>query len=174
MLDGCYEIVERGEAPVVSAASPGQFPDPLGRVELRAVRRQKVQSELVATFVAPRLVQFGMVVLCIVCDHNSAPIRGATYNGICMRIGKLDMFTCQQALTRLYDYLDHHINDRDAELVAEHLAICEACTRRFGFERKLLDRVREKSTSADVPDDVKQRLRKMLLKLREGELGQSI
>ena len=56
-----------------------QFPDPLGRVELRAVGRQKVQSELVATFVAPRLVQFGMVVLCIVCDHNSAPIRGATY-----------------------------------------------------------------------------------------------
>ncbi|MBI2844656.1 MAG: zf-HC2 domain-containing protein [Armatimonadetes bacterium] len=79
-----------------------------------------------------------------------------------MKTHRMDRLTCRQAQEKLFDYLDREIGERDRQRVEEHLAMCEACTRRFGFERKLLDQIREKAGRQGLPSDVKRRLAAML------------
>jgi anti-sigma factor (TIGR02949 family) len=49
---------------------------------------------------------------------------------------------CAHAVRQLWDYLDGRLPDAERERVAAHLAVCDACTSHFAFERGFLDAVR--------------------------------
>ena len=49
---------------------------------------------------------------------------------------------CVHAVRQLWDYLDGRLPDSERERVAAHLAVCDACTSHFNFERGFLDAVR--------------------------------
>jgi anti-sigma factor (TIGR02949 family) len=66
--------------------------------------------------------------------------------------------TCEAAFRRLDDYLDRQLRPDEMRLVAEHLHICEACTREFTFEASVLDGVRRKLKSLEMPPDLLARI----------------
>ncbi len=66
----------------------------------------------------------------------------------------LDRMTCESAFRRLDDYLDRQLSPDEMRLVEEHLQICEACTREFTFEASVLDGVRRKLKSLEMPPDL--------------------
>src|SRR5438067_2517291 len=71
---------------------------------------------------------------------------------------KLTIVTCRGALARLYEYLDGELSSADARAVKLHLKICRECSKRFRFEEQLLERVREKSQMARLPEELRQRI----------------
>lgn len=70
----------------------------------------------------------------------------------------LDRMTCESAFRRLDDYLDRQLSPDEMRLVEEHLQICEACTREFTFEASVLDGVRRKLKSLEMPPDLLARI----------------
>ena len=66
---------------------------------------------------------------------------------------------CDEALARMYEYLDGEINEGTAvERIRFHLEDCPPCGDSFDFERRLKQVVRER-LSEDVPAEVMARLR---------------
>jgi anti-sigma factor (TIGR02949 family) len=78
----------------------------------------------------------------------------------------LNRYTCEEAFRRLDDYLDRELSASEMELIREHLAICEACTREFEFERSLLDRVGTKLRQFPLPDGLQQRVQNIVRRAR--------
>ena len=71
-------------------------------------------------------------------------------------------FDCAEAFRRLDDYVDRELNAGEAELVREHLEMCEHCAEEFKFENVVLVSLREKLTHIDVPVDLLDRLKAVL------------
>jgi len=72
--DSRNKFFQGREIPVVRAQSTGQSPDPFDRVELRAVRRQKIQAYYVAMFGQPGREQFCMMPSSIVQNNDHAAV----------------------------------------------------------------------------------------------------
>jgi anti-sigma factor (TIGR02949 family) len=70
----------------------------------------------------------------------------------------LDRVTCESAFRRLDDFLDRQLSPEEMRLVEEHLHICEACAREFGFEASVLNGVRRKLRSIAAPPDLLARI----------------
>lgn len=65
--------------------------------------------------------------------------------------------SCQQALERLWDYLDGELGDHDHRAVSEHLAFCLRCCGELAFARELQGLLARSGTQ-ELPDDVERRL----------------
>jgi len=73
MFDSRDHILDLRGIPVMRGKSPGQFPYPLDRIEVGAVRRQIFEPEPRFRHFPPLLVQRGMMVSCVVRDHHDLP-----------------------------------------------------------------------------------------------------
>jgi RNA polymerase sigma-70 factor, ECF subfamily len=67
------------------------------------------------------------------------------------RMPPLRRFTCEEAFRRLDDYLDGELSGPALDLVVQHLELCDRCAREFNFEGSVLDGIRAKLRSVDVP-----------------------
>jgi len=76
-----------------------------------------------------------------------------------------DDLTCEQAFSRLYEYLDRVLNPDDEALVRQHLAICEECVRHFRFEEQLLATIREGCRASRAPEELKREIEQLLARL---------
>ena len=47
------------------------------------------------------------------------------------------LIKCEEALARLFDYLDHELNEHQHAEMEHHLKICRSCYSRAEFERRL-------------------------------------
>jgi anti-sigma factor (TIGR02949 family) len=74
----------------------------------------------------------------------------------------LDGYSCEQAFSRLYEYLDRVLSPDDEALVKQHLAICEDCVRHFSFEEQLLATIREKCRTGRAPEGLRFRIAQLL------------
>lgn len=70
-------------------------------------------------------------------------------------------FDCDEALAKLYAYLDSELDNADAEKIRTHLAGCGWCDRPFDFERRLREVVRRK-LDEEIPESVIIRIRTVL------------
>jgi anti-sigma factor (TIGR02949 family) len=77
-------------------------------------------------------------------------------------MGQLDRMTCEEAFTRLDDFLDKELGAEEMRLVQEHLDTCAACAREYDFERSVLDGVRDKLRRIQVPGDLLSRISRRL------------
>jgi anti-sigma factor (TIGR02949 family) len=50
---------------------------------------------------------------------------------------------CEEALGRLFEFLDHELDADERDAVERHLQTCRSCFSRAGFERRLKGKLRE-------------------------------
>ncbi|MFQ5517936.1 MAG: zf-HC2 domain-containing protein [Acidimicrobiia bacterium] len=77
------------------------------------------------------------------------------------------MTECDEAVERLYQYLDGELPDTDAGDVRRHLESCSDCYGAFDFERRIIARVR-RIRRDPVPPELVDRLRTFLSQHAEG------
>jgi anti-sigma factor (TIGR02949 family) len=70
-----------------------------------------------------------------------------------------DYYSCEEAINRLNDYLDHELNAQERQDVVKHLQICKPCLERFHFEEKLIVAIRTRVAGIAAPAALKDRLR---------------
>jgi anti-sigma factor (TIGR02949 family) len=50
---------------------------------------------------------------------------------------------CEQALHRLFEFLDHELDAQERDAVQYHLSTCRSCFSRADFERRLKQKLHE-------------------------------
>ncbi|MDR3710870.1 MAG: zf-HC2 domain-containing protein [Capsulimonadaceae bacterium] len=73
-----------------------------------------------------------------------------------------DYYSCEEAVKRLNDYLDHELNADERADVVKHLKICKPCLERFNFEQSLVITIKTKVKNLCAPPELKSRLSSLL------------
>ncbi|HXH23712.1 MAG TPA: mycothiol system anti-sigma-R factor [Vicinamibacterales bacterium] len=68
---------------------------------------------------------------------------------------------CEEALRRLFDYLDAELGSEPRRELEQHLERCRTCFSRLEFERRLKAHVRQLGTE-QVPAQLRARIRQVL------------
>lgn len=68
---------------------------------------------------------------------------------------------CDEALTKLYTYLDSELDEASSEKIRVHLGHCLECGSSFDFEKRLRQVVRER-LDEEVPEALVARIREAL------------
>jgi anti-sigma factor (TIGR02949 family) len=72
-----------------------------------------------------------------------------------------DNIGCEQALTRLLEFIDRELSDSERDSVERHLRTCRSCFSRLEFESRLKQRLSELS-SGEVPQQARDRIRELI------------
>ncbi len=56
--------------------------------------------------------------------------------------------SCEEALERLFDYLDQHLDDAHRHEMEAHLSVCRSCYSRVEFEQRLQRNLRDTGAEA--------------------------
>jgi mycothiol system anti-sigma-R factor len=75
-------------------------------------------------------------------------------------------YTCEEAFTRLNDYLDRELSEQEMQLVSEHLDTCASCAGEHNFEAAVIREVKQRLVRIDVPEMLALRISE---RLREAE-----
>ncbi len=75
-----------------------------------------------------------------------------------------DFYSCEEAVKRLNEYLDHEMTAEERVVVLKHLEICRPCLARFSFEQTLVVTLRQKVSALCLSAAVRE---KLFLLLRE-------
>ena len=73
-----------------------------------------------------------------------------------------DFYSCEEAVKRLNEYLDHQLSDSERVVVMKHLEICRPCLRRFTFEQTLVISLRQKVSRLCAPTALRDKLHGLL------------
>ena len=73
-----------------------------------------------------------------------------------------DYYSCEQAINRLNEYLDHELVAGERATVIKHLQICRPCLERFRFEETLMVSIRTKIAGLSAPGSLKSKLSAMI------------
>lgn len=65
---------------------------------------------------------------------------------------------CEEALGRLFEFLDHELDAAEQDAVERHLQTCRSCFSRAGFERRLKGKLRD----LRAPDAASERVESLL------------
>ena len=75
-----------------------------------------------------------------------------------------DFYSCEAAVKRLNEYLDHEMTAEERVVVLKHLEVCRPCLARFSFEQTLVVTLRRKVSVLCLSPAVRE---KLFLLLRE-------
>jgi len=70
---------------------------------------------------------------------------------------------CQEALDRLYEYIDGELTPQRSEAVRRHLAACAHCLHLAGFETAYVRFVEARARAREVPDALRRRVLELIL-----------
>jgi len=73
-----------------------------------------------------------------------------------------DFYSCEEAVKRLNEYLDHEMTPEERIVVLKHLEICRSCLSRFSFEQTLVVSLRQKVTVLCMPEALRAKLHGLL------------
>lgn len=73
-----------------------------------------------------------------------------------------DFYSCEAAIRRLNEYLDHELTEAERVIVLKHLEFCRPCMSRFTFEQTLVISIRQKISHLCVPPNLREKLHEML------------
>lgn len=68
---------------------------------------------------------------------------------------------CEEALRRLFDYVDAELAEAEGREMDDHLARCRSCFSRVEFERRLKSHLAELARE-DVPPELEHRIRSII------------
>ena len=69
-----------------------------------------------------------------------------------------DFYSCEEAVKRLNEYLDHEMTAEERVVVLKHLEICRPCFSRFRFEQTLVVSLRQKVSVLCIPPALREKL----------------
>ncbi len=70
--------------------------------------------------------------------------------------------TCQEAVDRLYEYLDREADDMTAAQIEKHIDLCRLCCDHFEFEKKMKELVQKSCIQQKAPSFLKEKIQKAL------------
>ncbi len=62
------------------------------------------------------------------------------------------IITCNEAMSKLYDYLDSELDDISEEEINRHVHDCRECFSRFDFEKRLRAKVQNLEEETTPPE----------------------
>ena len=68
------------------------------------------------------------------------------------------MISCDEAVARLFEYLDGELDDMSQEGVRLHLEVCKACYPRAQFERHFLEALGRSQRDGHTSEELKGRV----------------
>lgn len=69
--------------------------------------------------------------------------------------------TCEEAISRLFEYLDGELDSADKESIEHHLEVCRNCFGRAEFERRLRAKLTE-AAEVEAPESLRTRVRGLI------------
>ena len=79
-------------------------------------------------------------------------------------MSKEDIIDCEEALSRLFEFIDHELNPIHNHQMDEHMSRCRSCYSRLEFEKRLREHLQEavqKKASDELQDKVKSLIKKL-------------
>ena len=73
-----------------------------------------------------------------------------------------EMISCEEALERVYEYLDGELSPDWTERVRVHVEVCRKCYPNFNFERVFLDYIRDLGLPPERGAHLEERMREVL------------
>lgn len=70
--------------------------------------------------------------------------------------------SCQQAVERVYEYLDGELDALATEQVREHIEMCRKCYPYFNFERIFVDHLRSRALKVSCSQELEDRILQIL------------
>lgn len=81
-----------------------------------------------------------------------------------------NMMRCEDALARLWEFLDEELAPEDEIAVKKHLDICNRCYPQYDFQRAYFEFLRRVRETHHAPPSLRRRLFQMILE-REASVG---
>ena len=72
-----------------------------------------------------------------------------------------NIINCEEALKRLFEFIDHELADDDRDGLERHLRACRSCFSRVEFELQLKDKLRG-LVLHDPPDTIRERIKTLI------------
>ncbi len=76
--------------------------------------------------------------------------------------GPIDINSCDDVLTHVFEFLDHETSDARRGVIAEHLEDCSSCLREFGIEQEFKALVRRRCGGDVPPPSLRERIKMQL------------
>lgn len=73
----------------------------------------------------------------------------------------MTMIDCREAVARMWAYLSHGLETRDADALEEHLGVCQRCCGELEFSRQLREMVADTGTGP-MPAAMRNRIEELL------------
>ncbi len=74
------------------------------------------------------------------------------------------IINCEEALARLFEYIDHELNPNHNHEMDEHMSRCRSCYSRLEFEKRLRGHFQDAARER-APDELQNRLKELIKKL---------
>ncbi|MCI0506514.1 MAG: zf-HC2 domain-containing protein [Gammaproteobacteria bacterium] len=71
---------------------------------------------------------------------------------------------CEEALKRLFEYIDHELHGRRHEEMEDHMSKCRSCYSRLEFEKRLQQHLKN-ATEQKAPQELQNKIKKLIHKL---------
>ena len=71
---------------------------------------------------------------------------------------------CEEALARLFEYIDHELNGHRHDEMEDHLSKCRSCYSRLEFEKKLHQHLKS-ATEQKAPEELQSKIKNLIHKL---------
>ena len=86
----------------------------------------------------------------------------------------IEINSCDDVLTHVFEFLDHETNDARRAVIAEHLEDCSSCLREFGIEQEFKALVRRRCGGDAPPAGLKERIKFQLTTVSFEEDGTQV
>ncbi len=72
------------------------------------------------------------------------------------------MMTCQEAVNRLYEYLDRELDNLTAAQIDKHLELCRLCCDKIEFEKNMKELVHKNCVKDKAPIFLREKIQEIL------------
>src|SRR5688500_10495100 len=86
----------------------------------------------------------------------------------------IEIKSCNDVLTHVYEFLDHETDDSRRAVIAEHLEDCTSCLREFGIEAEFKALVRRRCGGDAPPLGLRERIKLQLTTVSFDEDGTQV
>ena len=86
----------------------------------------------------------------------------------------IEINSCDDVLSHVFEFLDHETDDARREVIAEHLEDCSPCLRQFGIEQEFKALVRRRCGGDAPPVGLRDRIKVQLTTVSFEEDGTQV